>query len=350
MMVTRRSQGVIKVRRDVELRHNEAGPLPLYDPECEAALAAIAATGEDVPELASPEDIPVMRGWMDRALGAIAAEALAAHGGYTTVERQVQGPDGQPEITLLICTPVDLAAPAPAIYHIHGGGMVLGDRRTSIMEILDLAEPLGAVVVSVEYRLAPEHPDPAPVEDCYAGLTWTVAHAAELGVDPERIVIAGASAGGGLAAGTALLARDRGGPALAGQLLMCPMLDDRNNSVSAVQSYDKGPWPGVANGVGWRALLGDRQGGSDVSVYAAPARATDLSGLPPALLDVGSAEVFRSETGAYAERIWSCGGVAELHVWPGGYHGYDMFAPRTLVSQATIEARQLWLRRLLATV
>ena len=160
--------------------------------------------------------------------------------------------------------------------------------------------------------------------------------------------IAGASAGGGLAAAVTLLARDRGGPALIGQLLMCPMLDDRNDTVSARQMAGLGVWDSTSNETGWTALLGDARGGPDVSPYGAPARATDLSGLPPTFIDVGSAETFRDEDVTYASRIWQAGGVAELHVWPGGYHGYFLFAPHAQVSQETLAARVQWLRRLLA--
>lgn len=324
------------------------GPLPPFDPECEAALAAAAAQGFEAPPISGPERISALRDLMAQIDALETDEVLTRGGAYTLSERQVPGPAGAPDITLLICTPTATSAPVPVLYHTHGGGMTVGTRRTAMHVWLDLAEPLGAAVVSVEYRLAPEHPDPAPVEDCYAGLTWTAEHADELGIAPDRIVIVGSSAGGGLAAGTALLARDRGGPALLGQLLMCPMLDDRNTSASALQSWQQGPYNGFANRVNWQALLGDRQGGAHVSPYASPSRATDLSGLPPALLDVGSAEVFRSETVDYAERIWQAGGVAELHVWPGGYHGYDDAAPTAPVSQSTKQARHDWLRRLLA--
>jgi acetyl esterase/lipase len=289
-----------------------------------------------------------MREWMVQFEAFQNDDALSRGGAYALTERQVPGPAGAPDVTLLICRPTAASAPTPVLYHTHGGGMSVGNRRTGIETIIDLAEPLGATVVSVEYRLAPEHPDPAPVEDCYAGLLATADLADELGIDPHHMVIIGASAGGGLAAGTALLARDRGGPALIGQLLMCPMLDDRNVSASTLQSWDRGIWNGPANRTGWKALLGDRQGGTDVSPYAAPSRAADLGGLPPALLDVGSAEVFRSETVDYAERIWRAGGVAELHVWSGGYHGYDLFAPTAPLSQATAQVRIAWLRRLLA--
>jgi acetyl esterase/lipase len=158
----------------------------------------------------------------------------------------------------------------------------------------------------------------------------------------------GVSAGGGLSAAVALLARDRGGPALAGQLLVCPMLDDRNDSPSSRQMAGLGVWDRVANDVGWTALLGEARGGPDVSPYAAPARATDLSGLPPAFIDVGSAETFRDEDVAYASRIWQAGGSAELHVWPGGSHGFAGMVPGAAISRAAVAAQRNWLARLLA--
>ena len=238
------------------------------------------------------------------------------------------GPAGAPEVSLLICLPAHAAPPTAAIYYTHGGGMIMGDNRTGIPRALDWAEELQLAVVSVEYRLAPETPHPGPVEDCYAGLSWTAEHAAELGIDPDRIVIAGGSAGGGLAAAVALIARDRGGPALAGQLLICPMLDDRNDTPSARQMAGLGVWDQTANQTGWTALLGAARGGPAVSPYAAPARADDLSGLPPAFIDVGSAETFRDEDVTYASRIWLAGGVAELHVWPGGFHGFAGMVPQ----------------------
>ncbi len=143
------------------------------------------------------------------------------------------------------------------------------------------------------------------------------------------------------------MARDRGGPLLAGQMLMCPMLDDRNDTPSSWQMAGRGVWDHTANETGWSALLGESRGGPDVSPYAAPARAADLSGLPPAFVDVGSAETFRDEDVAYASRIWQAGGIAELHVWPGGFHGFTMMAPDTAVSRAASAAQVGWLRRLL---
>ncbi|WP_328752307.1 alpha/beta hydrolase [Streptomyces sp. NBC_00285] len=318
---------------------------PPFDPE-------LAATLELIKEMISPgmtlDDIDLVR--QGPGIQMLADMDLTMGGFFEVEDRSVPGPEGTPEISLLICRPT---APAPAgtgrpvIYHVHGGGMVLGNNRVGVDSPLAWAKELDAVVVSVEYRLAPEHPHPAPVEDVYAGLVWTAEHAGEIGGDPQRIVIAGASAGGGLSAGLALLARDRKGPRAIGQLLLCPMLDDRNESPSTFQMAGLGVWDRTANETGWTALLGELRGGPDVPAYAAPARAEDLTDLPPAFLDVGSAETFRDEVVAYASRIWQAGGVAELHVWPGGFHGFDGFAPQAALSQAARAAHLAWLRRLL---
>ena len=317
---------------------------PPFDPELAAALELI----KDMisPGLTLDEIVEVRQG---PGIQLLAELDLTMSGTFEVEDRRVPGPEGEPDISLLICRPAapETAGPRPVIYHVHGGGMVIGNNRVGVDVPLAWAQALDAIVVSVEYRLAPEHPHPAPVEDVYAGLLWTADHAAELGADPEGIVIAGASAGGGLCAALALLTRDRKGPQPIGQMLMCPMLDDRNDSPSTYQMAGLGVWDRTANETGWTALLGSRRGGPDVPAYAAPARAEDLAGLPPAFLDVGSAETFRDEVVAYASRIWQAGGVAELHVWPGGFHGFDGFAPQAAVSQAARAAHLTWLRRLL---
>jgi acetyl esterase/lipase len=327
------------------------GPPPNpFDPELAAALDIVT---EQFGGALDFDDLPAMR----RIEGAhrMSDEALRRGGAIEFEERTVAGPPGEPDISLLICRPAGTGARSgtgpvaalPAVYHMHGGGMIMGDNRTGLEAILDWALELSLVVLSVEYRLAPEHPHPAPVEDAYAGLLWTAEYAAELGVDPGRIIVAGGSAGGGLAAAVALLARDRNGPAPAGQMLLCPMLDDRNDTPSSLQMEGLGVWDRAANHIGWTALLGERRGGPGVSPYAAPARATDLSGLPPAFIDVGSAETFRDEAVAYASRLWQAGGRAELHVWPGGFHGFDVLAPQAALSREARGAQSRWLTRLL---
>jgi acetyl esterase/lipase len=317
---------------------------PPFDPELAAALAAVAG---QTPRVFTLDQIPALR-QADRGIPPVSDAELSKGGAFEITERQVPGPLGAPEISLLICRPAGTSAPTAGIYHVHGGGMIIGNNRTGLPQILECAADLRAAVISVEYRLAPETPYPGPVEDCYAGLAWTAAHAGELGIDPNRIIVAGASAGGGLAAAVALLARDRGGPALAAQLLMRPMLDDRNDTLSSRQMAGLGIWDRAANETGWAALLGAARGGPDVSPYAAPARATDLSGLPPAFIDVGSAETFRDEAVTYATRIWHAGGVAELHVWPGGFHGFGLLAPQAVLSRESAAAQLNWLRRILA--
>jgi acetyl esterase/lipase len=291
--------------------------------------------------------IPVLR-QPNPALPLPTDEQLSLGRALEVTTRSVPGAAGAPDVEVVVLRPVGATTAAPAVLHTHGGGMIIGDARSGLMEVAGWAAELGLVVVSVEYRLAPETPHPGPVEDCYAALVWTHRNAAELGVDPGRIVVAGASAGGGLAAALALMARDRGEVLLLGQLLIYPMLDDRNDSGSAQQMAGVGIWDRTSNQTGWAALLGGAAGGPDVSPYAAPARATDLSGLPPAFIDVASAETFRDEDIAYASRIWAAGGVAELHVWPGGCHGFDLFVPDAAISRAAQAARIAWLRRLLA--
>jgi acetyl esterase/lipase len=230
-----------------------------------------------------------------------------------------------------------LARPdAPGLYSIHGGGMVMDDRFADLQRLVALIGEFGFVCATVEYRLAPEHPHPIPLEDCYAGLGW---FAETFGF--AQLVVGGGSAGGGLSAGVALLARDRGGPALAGQLLLCPMLDDRTSADLA--DLEDLVWTREANDFGWRSLLAGQ-----TSPYAAPARMADLRGLPPAFVEVGGAELFRDEDVTYAQRLAQAGVPTELHVWAGAHHGFDRFDPEAEVTRAALAARSSWLRRLLS--
>ena len=264
-------------------------------------------------------------------------------------EHLVQRKEGLPDIEVTVYRPCGhVSTELPAIYNIHGGGMIVGHRSWETARVVDLVDALGIVGVSVEYRLAPEYPFPAGVEDCYAGFVWLIDNAAELGVDPERVVVMGGSAGGGLAAAVALLARDRSGPRMAGQGLLCPMLDNTNTTVSSLQYDGIGTWQRDANLLAWSCVLGDDLAYRPTApAAAAPARAADLSGLPPAYIEVGAAELFRDEDVAYASRIWATGGQAELHVWAGGAHGFDMYMPDAALTHAALAARSSWLRRVL---
>lgn len=313
---------------------------PPLDPELAAALAIIA---EQMPPM-TRENLPLMRQYSTTE----ATKDQLVGMGLVCTDSVISGYDGA-EVVVTVIRSEDHRGRGPGIYHTHGGGMVAGQRMDGILQLAPWLLEYDAVAVTAEYRLAPEFPDPVPVEDCYAGLLWTAAHADELGIDTGRLLVAGTSAGGGLAAAMSLLARDRGGPQLIGQLLMCPMIDDRDATVSSAQ-YDgvAGAWDRTTNRMAWECLLGDRRGTDEVSIYAAPARATDLSKLPPAFIDCGSAEVFRDEDVEYASRLWAAGVQAELHVWPGGFHGFDLLAPHAAVSRAAVEARNAWIARLLS--
>ena len=244
-----------------------------------------------------------------------------ARSDVATEDRRVPGPAGAPDVPLRIYRPKATAAePRPAVFEIHGGGFITGS-----IEMMDgwcqhVAAEADAVVVSVEYRLAPEHPFPAGLEDCYAALVWTAAEAKALGIDAARIAVAGQSAGGGLAAATALLARDRGGPPLCFQLLEIPELDDRLETPS-MRAFDDTPLWNRPNAVwSWRHYLGPAYGG-EVSPYAAPARAQDLSGLPPAYVSTMEFDPLRDEGILYALRLLQAGVSVELHSYAGTFHG-----------------------------
>lgn len=234
--------------------------------------------------------------------------------------------------------PVGVTEPAPALLWIHGGGYVMGTAKQDDRVCHAFRKKAGITVASVEYRLAPEHPYPASLEDCYSVLTWL----ADLpGVDPGRVAIGGASAGGGLAAALALLARDRGEVKPALQLLVYPMLDDRSSATADKPNYRL--WNTRANRFGWTAYLG----GADPQV-AVPARHDDLSGLPPAWIGVGSNDLFHDEDLVYAERLKSAGVPCEVEVVPGVFHGFDLLVPKVQVSRQFLDRQCDVLRAALA--
>lgn len=316
-------------------------PRPPFDPELAAAWRArpglTSLLPEQIGEVRAAEPAPT-RLDPDSDAGA----------GFDVTNHQAPGASGGPGVDILLLRPRGLAGPVPCLYHLHGGGLVAGNRWDDVVPLLEMARETGCAIASAEYRLAPEHPYPAALRDATAGLRWLVDHAPELALDPDAVVIEGISGGGGLAAATVLWNRDHDGPPLLGQLLICPMLDDRNDSTSAHQMAGLGSWDRTANATAWEAYLGDAVAGPEVPVYAAAGRATDLRRLPPTFLDVGSAETFRDEVIRYADRLWQAGGDAELHVWPGAFHGFDYAVPGAAVSRAARVARTSWLTRLLA--
>ena len=311
---------------------------PPFDPELEAALRA---RQQDVVVSMTADEIPAVRATsvpLDPA-------TLTASGELELTDLVVPAPQG--DVTVVLLRPRNASGPLPVLFFLHGGGLVTGDAYSDLPAIAELALATGSAVASTAYRLAPEHPFPAAIDDAFAALTWVRDAAPGLGLDADRFVATGVSAGGGLAAALVHHSWARGGPSFAGQLLVCPMLDDRNETTSAHQMAGAGSWDRTANLTAWTAYLGDAVGAPDVPASASASRATDLSWLPPTFVDVGSAETFRDECVEYASRIWAAGGDAELHVWPGGIHAFDFFEPGATMSKDARAARVRWLTRLL---
>ena len=310
------------------------------DEQSKAVLEMIPA------ELVDLTDIPRARSMVDGLMAAMSASA-PDFPGVDTEDHWVPGPAGDPDVMVRVYTPSQVEIPVPGLYYIHGGGMVLGNVPMGDVDCKGLVTDMGCVVASVEYRLAPEHPHPAPIEDCYAGLKWFADNSESLGVDRERIAVSGASAGGGLAAALALVARDRGEVKIIYQDLIYPMLDDRN--ITPASHYVQHPkvWNRKANIAGWSALLGKPAGSDDVSPYASPSRAEDLSGLPPAFIIVGELDLFVDEDIEYAQRLTRAGVPTELHVFPGAFHGSNIMVPMSDTSQRWEKSRRDALRQAL---
>ncbi len=285
---------------------------------------------EAMPIRLNLDDIPATRETMEELRGLLMAAPLPDN--VSIEDHMAPGPDGAPDVMVRTYRPASLPANAAALFWIHGGGMVLGDVAMNDPYCANVADQLNVLVASVEYRLAPEHPFPAPIEDCYAGLRWLASSADEFSIDRSRIAIGGGSAGGGLAAGLALVARDRAEVEVCFQLLVFPMLDDRNTTRSSHAIADSRVWNRAANLAGWNAYLSGNAGGDDVSPYAAPARATDLSGLPPAYINVGTLDLFVDEDIAYAQALLAADVPVELHVYPGAFHGSNAMVPNSEIS------------------
>lgn len=246
-------------------------------------------------------------------------------------------------IPVRVYLPHGKLAGAPLVFFMHGGGMVMGSLDGGDPLAARLGEELGAVVVSVDYRLAPEHPYPAGLDDCMDALRWAAAHAERLGADPRRLVVFGGSAGGGLALATALRARDEDGPRPLLVMAPYPMIDPTDASDSARRLPDLGTWDRANNAEAWRWYLG----GHPADGYAAPALAADLAGLPATFIDIGTEDIFLDESIDFAQRLAAAGVPTELHVYPGAYHASEDLAPEAPLSRTILATRTAALRRAL---
>ena len=310
------------------------------DPECRPVLSAAA---EYMLQNPWPAD-PAGRRQIGDAL--LAAQTATAPDGVVWEDRLVPGLSGEPDVPVRLYRPVAAQRPGPGLLFIHGGGMWAGSVAHEHVQAATLSAALGAVVVSVGYRLAPEAPYPAAVHDCSGALNWMAANAGDLGFAASRLAVTGGSAGGGLALAVALLARDRGGPALRYVMAQYPMIDDRNETASALEFDDLGVvWDRRKNVEAWAWYLA----GQAADIYAAPARASaaQLAGLPPTFLDVGELDPFRDEDIAFATRLMQAGVPTELHVYPGAFHGSEHMAPDAELSVRIQQTRLAALRRAL---
>ena len=304
------------------------------DPELTAMVAAL-------PRMAAGDPAAARR-LMGEFIAQFTADAKSAGSGALTIsDRTIPGPVGAPAVRVRLYEPRQRQANAPCLVYFHGGGFMAGDLDSEHLRCVRLAAQADCVVVSVDYRLAPEHRFPAAVEDCYAALSWTAANADDLAIDRSRVGVGGVSAGGGLAAAVALMARDRQGPVVAFQMLLFPVLDDRMESPS--MTFVGTPlFDGPAAARMWSSYLGENR--SSPSPYAAPARAEDLRDLPPTYLATGEFDPLRDEGIAYAMRLLAADVSVELHNFAGTFHTFDVF--ETTVSARATSEQVDWLRRI----
>ncbi len=309
-------------------------PYSYVNPELVAAIKSFPTMNFDPEVLAMARKMPDMA-----ALPAPAPQP---------VDRKIPGPAGAPEVHVVIVDPSPGKKGRPVLLHTHGGGYIAanGALRPFIQSIATKCE---CVVVSVDYRLAPETHFPGSLEDNYAALKWVHANADELGIDPKRIAVGGESAGGGHAAMLAIYARDKGEVPVMFQVLIYPMLDDRTGSTRPVPDYvGHFVWTAQSNRFGWTSLLGVPAGSAKVPAGSVPARVENLAGLPPAFIGVGSIDLFVNEDVEYARRMIDAGISTELLVVPGAYHGFDILVPDAAVSRGFTAAWMGALKRAFA--
>jgi len=312
-------------------------PMSYVNPEFRAALGSAAKRLEAVQSLSASSLASVRQG-MNTPGNALAPTP-------PVTEKTIPGPAGAPAVRVYTAG-ASPGASKPAVLHIHGGGYVIGSAASSRPEIQSLSAALDCVAVSVEYRLAPETTFPGSLEDNYAALRWMYTNAKELGIDVKRIAVKGGSAGGGHAAALAIAARDRGEFPICFQVLIYPMLDDRTGSTRKMPPYlGHYLWTAAANRFGWTSLLGVPAGSSAVPPNSVPARVSNLRGLPPAFIGVGSIDLFAPEDIEYAQRLVAAGVAVELNVVPGAFHGFDEIAPDASLSRQFAQAWREALRR-----
>ncbi|MGV9870146.1 alpha/beta hydrolase [Rhodococcus koreensis] len=304
---------------------------PTLDPELAAAVTMLPKVDF--------ADVPAARATLDAMVGSLLADL--SFDGVEVQELTLPGLGDDPDVGIRFFTPENAEGPLPLLLWIHGGGFVVGTAASSDPFCVDVVRELGFAVASVEYRLAPETPFPGPLDDCYAALTYIHANADEFKIDPSRIAIGGQSAGGGLAAGTVLRARDEGVAPVAFQLLEIPELDDRLDTASMTAFVDTPMWHRPNAVLSWQYYLGDSYAGPEdpnVSIYAAPARATDLRGLPPTYLCTMELDPLRDEGIDYALGLLHAGVSVELHSFPGTFHGSALLASADVSRRSKGEA------------
>lgn len=280
---------------------------------------------EGLPPLQLPHDLPAAR---------VLQPKPYANSARVRTEERIAVVSGGRKLRIRLYKPMsETSLLKPALLWIHGGGYVLGNPEGEDAICESFVEETGCIVASPDYRLAPEHPFPAAIDDCYEALVWLAANAQELGLDQARIAIGGASAGGGLAASLALLARDRRGPEICFQMPLYPMIDDRSETPSSREINDPRVWNTDNNIAAWKMYLGERAVDEEISPYAAPSRAADLTGLPPAYTCVGQLDPFRDETIQYVARLAQAGVDVEFNLYPGGYHAFEHVVPEAEISK-----------------
>ena len=300
----------------------------LLDLELKDTIKALLAQ----PRLLSLDDLPASRK-ASKEMWAKMRTSLPDIPSVVSEDRLIPGPEGSPDVKVRIYRPARQFEPLPCLLWIHGGGYLLGDIDQEDLTSKQFVLAAECVVVSVDYRLAPENPYPAPLEDCYTALKWLSDNAEECCVDSRRIAIGGASAGGGLAAGLAILARDRNQVNVIFQLLIYPMINDCNTAAADDALPDTILWTREFNMMGWRSYLGCEPGGEGIECYAAAYRGTDMDGLPPAYIAVGDLDLFAQEDVEYARRLIAAGVPTELHVYPGACHAFDVLVPGANISK-----------------